>query len=159
MYKRQSQGRLAAPEEQEVLARYVGWGGLPQAFDEANEKWAAEYAELKELLTPEEYASARGSTLNAHYTSPTVIQSIYEAVGRMGIQPETVLEPAMGVGNFFGLLPETMQGATLLGVELDSITAVSYTHLGHPRRSAGKAGARRFSGTQGPPASSYEKGA
>ena len=118
----ESQGRLAAPEEQEVLARYVGWGGLPQAFDEANEKWAAEYAELKELLTPEEYASARGSTLNAHYTSPTVIQSIYEAVGRMGIQPETVLEPAMGVGNFFGLLPETMQGATLLGVELDSIT-------------------------------------
>lgn len=113
---------MAAPEEQEVLARYVGWGGLPQAFDEANEKWAAEYAELKELLTPEEYASARGSTLNAHYTSPTVIQSIYEAVGRMGIQPETVLEPAMGVGNFFGLLPETMQGATLLGVELDSIT-------------------------------------
>ena len=118
----ESQGRLAAPEEQEVLARYVGWGGLPQAFDEANEKWAAEYAELKELLTPEEYASARGSTLNAHYTSPTVIQSIYEAVGRMGIQPETVLEPAMGVANFFGLLPETMQGATLLGVELDSIT-------------------------------------
>lgn len=118
----ESQGRLAAPEEQEVLARYVGWGGLPQSFDEANEKWAAEYAELKELLTPEEYASARGSTLNAHYTSPTVIQSIYEAVGRMGIQPETVLEPAMGVGNFFGLLPETMQGATLLGVELDSIT-------------------------------------
>lgn len=118
----ESQGRLAAPEEQEVLARYVGWGGLPQAFDEANEKWAAEYAELKELLTQEEYASARGSTLNAHYTSPTVIQSIYEAVGRMGIQPETVLEPAMGVGNFFGLLPETMQGATLLGVELDSIT-------------------------------------
>ena len=118
----ESQGRLAAPEEQKVLARYVGWGGLPQAFDEANEKWAAEYAELKELLTPEEYASARGSTLNAHYTSPTVIQSIYEAVGRMGIQPETVLEPAMGVGNFFGLLPETMQGATLLGVELDSIT-------------------------------------
>ena len=118
----ESQGRLAAPEEQEVLVRYVGWGGLPQAFDEANEKWAAEYAELKELLTPEEYASARGSTLNAHYTSPTVIQSIYEAVGRMGIQPETVLEPAMGVGNFFGLLPETMQGATLLGVELDSIT-------------------------------------
>ena len=118
----ESQGRLAAPEEQEVLARYVGWGGLPQAFDEANEKWAAEYAELKELLTPEEYASARGSTLPPHYTSPTVIQSIYEAVGRMGIQPETVLEPAMGVGNFFGLLPETMQGATLLGVELDSIT-------------------------------------
>lgn len=118
----ESQGRLAAPEEQEVLARYVGWGGLPQAFDEANEKWAAEHAELKDLLTPEEYASARGSTLNAHYTSPTVIQSIYEAVGRMGIQPETVLEPAMGVGNFFGLLPETMQGATLLGVELDSIT-------------------------------------
>ena len=118
----ESQGRLAAPEEQKVLARYVGWGGLPQAFDEANEKWAAEYAELNELLTPEEYASARGSTLNAHYTSPTVIQSIYEAVGRMGIQPETVLEPAMGVGNFFGLLPEAMQGATLLGVELDSIT-------------------------------------
>lgn len=118
----EAQGRAAAPEEQEILARYVGWGGLPQAFDETNEKWAAEYAELKELLTTEEYASARGSTLNAHYTSPTVIQSIYEAVGRMGVEPDTVLEPAMGVGNFFGLLPETMQDATLLGVELDSIT-------------------------------------
>ena len=118
----EAQGRAAAPEEQEILARYVGWGGLPQAFDETNEKWAAEYAELKELLTPEEYASARGSTLNAHYTSPTVIQSIYEAVGCMGIEPDTVLEPAMGVGNFFGLLPEAMQDATLLGVELDSIT-------------------------------------
>lgn len=118
----EAQGRAATPEEQEILARYVGWGGLPQAFDETNEKWAAEYAELKELLTPEEYASARGSTLNAHYTSPTVIQSIYEAVGRMGIEPDTVLEPAMGVGNFFGLLPETMRDATLLGVELDSIT-------------------------------------
>lgn len=118
----EAQQRTATPEEQEVLSRYVGWGGLPQAFDEANTKWTEEYAELKELLTPEEYVSARSSTLNAHYTSPTVIQSIYEAVGRMGIQPDTVLEPAMGVGNFFGLLPEAMQGAALFGIELDSIT-------------------------------------
>ena len=118
----ETQGRSATPEEQEVLSRYVGWGGIPQAFDEANEKWASEYAELKTLLTPEEYASARGSTLNAHFTSPTVIEGMYQALERMGVHPDTILEPAMGVGNFFGLLPESMQNATLMGVELDSIT-------------------------------------
>ena len=118
----EAQGRSATPEEQEVLSRYVGWGGIPQAFDEANEKWASEYAELKTLLTPEEYASARGSTLNAHFTSPTVIEGMYQALEQMGVHPDTVLEPAMGVGNFFGLLPESMQNATLMGVELDSIT-------------------------------------
>lgn len=118
----EEQGRSATPEEQEVLSRYVGWGGIPQAFDEANEKWASEYAQLKALLTPEEYASARGSTLNAHFTSPTVIEGMYQALEKMGVHPDTVLEPAMGVGNFFGLLPESMQGAALVGVELDSIT-------------------------------------
>ena len=118
----EAQGRNATPEEQEVLSRYVGWGGIPQAFDEANEKWASEYAELKTLLTPEEYASARGSTLNAHFTSPTVIEGMYQALEQMGVHPDTVLEPAMGVGNFFGLMPESMQNATLMGVELDSIT-------------------------------------
>lgn len=118
----EEQGRSATLEEQEVLSRYVGWGGIPQAFDEANEKWASEYAELKTLLTPEEYASARGSTLNAHFTSPTVIEGMYQALEKMGVHPDTVLEPAMGVGNFFGLLPESMQGAALVGVELDSIT-------------------------------------
>ena len=118
----EAQGRSATPEEQEVLSRYVGWGGIPQAFDETNEKWASEYAELKTLLTPEEYASARGSTLNAHFTSPTVIEGLYQALEQMGVHPDTVLEPAMGVGNFFGLMPESMQNATLMGVELDSIT-------------------------------------
>lgn len=118
----EAQGRSATPEEQEILSRYVGWGGIPQAFDETNEKWASEYAELKTLLTPEEYASARGSTLNAHFTSPTVIEGMYQALEQMGVHPDTVLEPAMGVGNFFGLLPESMRNATLMGVELDSIT-------------------------------------
>lgn len=118
----ETQGRSATPEEQEILSRYVGWGGIPQAFDETNEKWTSEYAELKMLLTPEEYASARGSTLNAHFTSPTVIEGMYQALEKMGVHPDTVLEPAMGVGNFFGLLPESMQSATLMGVELDSIT-------------------------------------
>ena len=118
----EAQGRSATPEEQEILSRYVGWGGIPQAFDETNEKWASEYAELKTLLTPEEYASARSSTLNAHFTSPTVIEGMYQALEKMGVHPDTVLEPAMGVGNFFGLLPESMQNATLMGVELDSIT-------------------------------------
>lgn len=118
----EAQGRSATPEEQETLSRYVGWGGIPQAFDETNEKWASEYAELKTLLAPEEYASARGSTLNAHFTSPTVIEGMYQALEKMGVHPDTVLEPAMGVGNFFGLLPESMQSATLMGVELDSIT-------------------------------------
>ncbi len=114
--------RLATPAEQEVLSRYVGWGGIPQAFDENNADWAKEYAELKELLSPAEYESARGSVLNAHYTSPTVIHAIYESLGNMGFTTGNVLEPACGVGNFFGCLPETMQDSRLYGVELDSLT-------------------------------------
>ena len=112
----------ATPEQQEVLSRYVGWGGVADAFDPDKPAWDAEYSELKELLTPEKYAAARASTLNAHYTSPTVIKAIYEAVGNMGFQTGNILEPAMGVGNFFGLLPQEMQGSRLYGVELDSIT-------------------------------------
>ena len=112
----------ASPEQQEVLSRYVGWGGIPEAFDESKSEWSKEYAELKALLTPEEYEAARGSTLNAHYTSPAVIRAIYEAVGSMGFEGGRILEPSMGVGNFFGLLPESMQGSQLHGVELDSIT-------------------------------------
>ena len=112
----------ATPEQQEVLSRYVGWGGLADAFDPDKPAWAAEYAELKELLTPEEYAAARASTLNAHYTSPTVIRAVYEAVEQMGFRTGNILEPSMGVGNFFGLLPESMTGSRLYGVELDSIS-------------------------------------
>ena len=112
----------ATPEQQQVLSRYVGWGGLADAFDPEKESWSKEYAQLKELLTPEEYAAARGSTLNAHYTSPTVIRAIYEAVGRMGFETGNILEPSCGVGNFFGMLPENMAGSKLYGVELDSIS-------------------------------------
>ena len=112
----------ATPEQQEVLSRYVGWGGLADAFDSDKSAWAAEYSELKELLTPEEYAAARASTLNAHYTSPTVIRAIYEAVEKMGFRTGNILEPSMGVGNFFGMLPESMAGSRLYGVELDSIS-------------------------------------
>ena len=112
----------ATPEQQEVLSRYVGWGGLADAFDPDKESWSKEYAQLKELLTPEEYAAARSSTLNAHYTSPTVIQSIYEAVGRMGFETGNILEPSMGVGNFFGMLPEEMRNSRLYGVELDPVS-------------------------------------
>ena len=112
----------ATPEQQEILSRYVGWGGLADAFDPEKPAWAAEYAQLKELLTPEEYAAARGSTLNAHYTSPTVIRAIYEAVGRMGFETGNILEPSCGVGNFFGMLPEEMHNSRLYGVELDSIS-------------------------------------
>ena len=112
----------ATPEQQEVLSRYVGWGGVADAFDPDKPAWAAEYAELKELLTSEEYAAARASTLNAHYTSPTVIRAIYKAVERMGFRTGNILEPSMGVGNFFGLLPESMVGSRLYGVELDSIS-------------------------------------
>ena len=112
----------ATPEQQQVLSRYVGWGGLADAFDPDKESWSKEYAQLKELLTPEEYAAARGSTLNAHYTSPTVIRAIYEAVGRMGFETGNILEPSCGVGNFFGMLPESMAGSKLYGVELDSIS-------------------------------------
>ena len=112
----------ATPEQQKILSRYVGWGGLADAFDPDKESWSKEYAQLKELLTPEEYAAARGSTLNAHYTSPTVIRAIYEAVGRMGFETGNILEPSCGVGNFFGMLPENMAGSKLYGVELDSIS-------------------------------------
>ncbi|MFQ9103716.1 MAG: LPD11 domain-containing protein [Oscillospiraceae bacterium] len=118
----EAEGLQASPEQQEILSRYVGWGGLPDAFDESKQNWAAEFRELRELLTPEEYTAARASTLNAHYTSPTVIQAIYEAVGNMGFQTGNILEPSMGVGNFFGMLPENMRGSRLYGVELDSIT-------------------------------------
>ena len=112
----------ATPEQQKILSRYVGWGGLADAFDPDKESWSKEYAQLKELLTPEEYAAARGSTLNAHYTSPTVIKAIYEAVGRMGFETGNILEPSCGVGNFFGILPEEMRNSRLYGVELDSIS-------------------------------------
>ena len=112
----------ATPEQQEVLSRYVGWGGVPEAFDPSKTAWAKEYAELKELLTPEEYAAARTSTLNAHYTSPMVIRAIYETVERLGFHNGNILEPSCGVGNFFGMLPDSMAGSRLYGVELDSIT-------------------------------------
>ena len=116
------EGLQASPEQQEILSRYVGWGGLADAFDENKPNWSDEFAELYATLSPEEYAAARASTLNAHYTSPTVIKAIYEAVGNMGFQSGNILEPSMGVGNFFGLLPEQMQGSKLYGVEMDSIT-------------------------------------
>ena len=112
----------ATPEQQVILSRYVGWGGLADAFDPEKPSWSAEYAQLKELLTPEEYTAARASTLNAHYTSPTIIRAIYEAVGNMGFETGNILEPSCGVGNFFGMLPEKMQGSQLYGVELDSIS-------------------------------------
>ena len=115
-------GQQASPEQQEVLSRYVGWGGLADAFDPEKPAWASEYAQLKELLTPEEYTAARSSTLNAHYTSPTVIQAIYEAVDRMGFEAGNILEPSMGVGNFFGMLPEEMRNSRLYGVELDPVS-------------------------------------
>ena len=118
----EAEGLQASPDQQEVLSRYVGWGGLADAFDPEKENWRAEYAELKELLTPEEYEAARASTLNAHYTSPTVIHAIYEALENMGFESGNILEPSMGVGNFFGCLPESMQNSRLYGVELDSIT-------------------------------------
>jgi len=114
--------RLATPEEQEILSRYVGWGGLPQAFDSDNKAWEDEYLELNALLSPDEYASARASTLNAHYTSPVVIKAIYQAVENMGFCTGNVLEPSCGIGNFFGLVPESMKDSKLFGVELDSVT-------------------------------------
>ena len=118
----EKENRPASPEDQEVLSQYVGWGGIPQAFDERNAAWADEYRELKSTLTPEEYEMARASTLNAHYTSPTVIRAIYSAVEQMGFRTGNILEPSCGVGNFFGLLPESMHNSRLYGVELDSIT-------------------------------------
>ena len=120
--KIESERRTATPEEQEVLAKYVGWGGLADAFDSSKANWANEYQELKSLLSPEEYASARESTLNAHYTSPVIIQAIYDAVGKMGFTRGNVLDPAAGIGNFYGCLPEEMAGSRLYGAELDGIT-------------------------------------
>ena len=118
----ESEKRLATNEEQEVLSKYVGWGGLADAFDETKSAWAKEYAELKTLLSEEEYISARESTLNAHYTSPVIIQEIYRTLQRMGFTKGNLLEPSMGIGNFFGMLPETMRESHLYGVELDSLT-------------------------------------
>ena len=122
LFKQEQEHRGATAEEQQVLSQYVGWGGLADAFDPGKDSWAKEYAELKGLLSEDEYAAARSSTLNAHYTSPTVIRGIYDAVERMGFRSGNILEPSMGVGNFFGMLPDTMQDSRLYGVELDSIT-------------------------------------
>ena len=122
LFQLEQEHRGATAEEQQVLSQYVGWGGLADAFDPNKENWSAEYTQLKELLSEDEYAAARASTLNAHYTSPTVIRGIYDAVERMGFRSGNILEPSMGVGNFFGMLPDTMQGSRLYGVELDSIT-------------------------------------
>ena len=114
--------RLATPEEQEILSRYVGWGGIPQAFEESNSSWADEYLELKNTLSPEEYRAARASTLNAFYTSPTVIRSMYEALENMGLKQGNILEPSCGVGNFMGLIPESMSKTNMYGVELDPVS-------------------------------------
>ena len=122
LFKLEEEHRGATAEEQQVLSQYVGWGGLADAFDPNKENWSAEYTQLKELLSEDEYAAARASTLNAHYTSPTVIRSIYDAVERMGFRSGNILEPSMGVGNFFGMLPSSMADSRLYGVELDSIT-------------------------------------
>ena len=122
LFKLEQEHRGATAEEQQVLSQYVGWGGLPDAFDPGKDSWAKEYAELKGLLSEDEYAAARSSTLNAHYTSPTVIRGIYDAVERIGFRAGNILEPSMGVGNFFGMLPDIMQDSRLYGVELDSIT-------------------------------------
>ena len=120
--KVESENRIATRSEQQILSQYVGWGGLADAFDESKSAWAGEYQQLKELLSSQEYASARESTLNAHYTSPAIIRSIYDTLNRMGFEKGNVLEPAMGIGNFFGMLPEKMQESRLYGVELDGIT-------------------------------------
>ena len=122
LFTLEQEHRGATAEEQQVLSQYVGWGGLADAFDPDKNSWAKEYAELKGLLSEEEYKAARGSVLNAHYTSPTVIRAIYDAVERMGFRTGNILEPSMGVGNFFGMLPESMADSRLYGVELDSIT-------------------------------------
>ena len=122
LFKQEEEHRGATAEEQQVLSQYVGWGGLADAFDPNKENWSAEYTQLKELLSEDEYAAARASTLNAHYTSPTVIRGIYNAVEHMGFCSGNILEPSMGVGNFFGMLPDSMAGSRLYGVELDSIT-------------------------------------
>lgn len=120
--KIEAENRLATPEEQEVLSRYVGWGGLSSAFDKDNEAWANEYIELKELLTDAEYASARESTLNSHYTSPVIIKAMYQALENMGFKKGNILEPSCGIGNFMGLLPETLSDSVFYGVELDDLS-------------------------------------
>ncbi|MCL2342644.1 MAG: helicase [Firmicutes bacterium] len=130
----EKEGRLATPEEQEVLSRYVGWGGLPQAFDEHRAGWEEEYAELAALLTPEEYASARATTLNAHYTSPLVIKAIYRAIENMGFTTGNILDPGCGIGNFQGLLPDNMSGSKVFGIEIDPITGRIAQQL-YPRNS------------------------
>ena len=122
LFRLEKEDRNATPEEQETLSRYVGWGGLSDAFDPDKENWSKEYTRLKDLLTERDYEMARSSTLNAHYTSPTVIRAIYEAVGQMGFSSGNILEPAMGIGNFFGMLPDSMQESRLYGVELDPIS-------------------------------------
>lgn len=118
----EAEGRGATPEDQDVLSRYVGWGGVPDAFEPDKAEWANEYAELKSLMTEDEYASAQASTLNAHFTPPTVIKAIYEALGSMGFVSGNILEPSCGTGNFFGCLPESMSASRLYGVELDSVS-------------------------------------
>ena len=118
----EQENRLATPEEQETLSRFVGWGGIPSVFDGKNKNWAEEYMKLKTALTPEEYRDARASTLNAFYTSPAVIHAMYEALENMGLQRGNVLEPSCGIGNFMGLVPESMDGLNMYGVELDSIS-------------------------------------
>ena len=122
LFKLEQEHRGATAEEQQVLSQYVGWGGLADAFDPGKDSWAKEHAKLKGLLSEDEYAAARSSTLNAHYTSPVVIRSIYDAIEKMGFQSGNILEPSMGVGNFFGMLPDSMQSSRLYGVELDSLT-------------------------------------
>ena len=116
------ENRSARKEEQEILSRYVGWGDLSEVFDKDNSSFANEYEQLKSLLSEDEYSMARASTLNAHYTSPTVIKAIYDAVERMGFSTGNILEPACGIGHFFGMLPDSMQNSNLYGIELDSIT-------------------------------------
>lgn len=120
--KLEAENRGATLEEQETLSRYVGWGGLPDVFDESKENWKSEYAELKELLTPQEYSSARASTLNAHFTQPVIIEAMYDALAKMGFEKGNILEPAMGIGNFFGVMPDAMRQSKLYGVEIDSIS-------------------------------------
>ena len=122
LFQLEQEHRGATAEEQQVLSQYVGWGGLPDVFDPDKGNWAKEYSELKGLLSEDEYAAARSSVLNAHYTSPTVIRAIYDAVEKMGFRNGNILEPSMGIGNFFGMLPDTMQDSRLYGVELDSVT-------------------------------------
>ena len=122
LHKLEAGNRQATPEEQDLLSKFVGWGGLADAFDDSKPAWAEEYKELRSALTPEEYASARASTLNAHYTSPVVIRAVYEALSNMGFTGGNILEPSMGIGNFFGMLPNEMSGSKLYGVELDGLT-------------------------------------